>query len=334
MYNVAPWLHLAMESLLRQTMPSWEALLINDGSTDETGMLADYWARQDTRFRVFHQKNGGISVARNTGLDNAQGKWIVFLDGDDELEEDSLRDLLVVAHRHNASVVLGGYRRIGLASSASGSHGPAAVVVPQLAEGQVYLPPAMIRFCIRGAVPPVVWNGLYSIDLFTEHRFPPGQWHEDTWILPWLLSSSPGTVVLNRSVYRYRDRPGSLMNTFDHRRLDAITAYAPLRTLARRMQLGQRLHALAAARVSNVAAGLAWRIHTTGTLDTLPSYQQLYRRISRIELCAVALNPWTPLRSRIIALLMALDVAVFLAARTAANRITPLWLRGSPGRRS
>lgn len=82
-YNVAPYLRECLDSVLAQTFADWECLCVNDGSTDESGDILDEYAQKDVRFRVFHKKNGGVSSARNLGLDNAKGEWILFLDGDD-----------------------------------------------------------------------------------------------------------------------------------------------------------------------------------------------------------------------------------------------------------
>lgn len=82
-YNVAPYLRECLDSVLAQTFANWECLCVNDGSTDDSGAILDEYAEKDSRFRVFHKKNGGVSSARNLALDNAEGEWVGFLDGDD-----------------------------------------------------------------------------------------------------------------------------------------------------------------------------------------------------------------------------------------------------------
>ena len=82
-YNVAPYLRECLDSVLAQTFTDWECLCVNDGSTDASGAILDEYAKKDPRFRVFHKPNGGVSSARNLGLDNAKGEWTGFLDGDD-----------------------------------------------------------------------------------------------------------------------------------------------------------------------------------------------------------------------------------------------------------
>lgn len=82
-YNVEKWLHRCIDSILAQTFTDFELLLIDDGSTDASGAICDEYAQRDSRVRVFHKPNGGVSSARNLGLDNAQGEWIAFCDSDD-----------------------------------------------------------------------------------------------------------------------------------------------------------------------------------------------------------------------------------------------------------
>ena len=83
-YNVAPYLDRCIQSACTQTYKNIEIILIDDGSTDESGEKCDHWAEKDSRIVVVHQKNSGVSAARNTGLDIANGKYISFLDSDDE----------------------------------------------------------------------------------------------------------------------------------------------------------------------------------------------------------------------------------------------------------
>jgi glycosyltransferase involved in cell wall biosynthesis len=82
-YNVEPYLRRALDSLLTQTHTNWEAILVDDGSPDSCGAIADEYANQDSRFKVIHKINEGVSVARNVGMDAASGKYLLFLDPDD-----------------------------------------------------------------------------------------------------------------------------------------------------------------------------------------------------------------------------------------------------------
>lgn len=89
-YNVEKYLNKCVESVLNQTFPDFELLLINDGSKDNSGRICDEYAEKDHRIRAFHKINGGVSSARNLGLEHAKGEWIMFVDADDWIEKDCL----------------------------------------------------------------------------------------------------------------------------------------------------------------------------------------------------------------------------------------------------
>lgn len=96
-YNVAPYLSNFIESVLGQTFADWELLLVDDGSTDGSGQICNNYAQKDDRIRVFHKQNGGVSSARNVGLKNMCGEWVLIPDPDDELPFDSVETLLQYA---------------------------------------------------------------------------------------------------------------------------------------------------------------------------------------------------------------------------------------------
>lgn len=96
-YNTEKYLHRCVDSILAQTLPCFELLLIDDGSIDGSGVICDMYAAHDSRIHVFHKKNGGVSSARNLGLSNARGKWIYFADSDDIIMPDALKAFLAGA---------------------------------------------------------------------------------------------------------------------------------------------------------------------------------------------------------------------------------------------
>lgn len=93
-FNVEKYLREAVDSVRRQTFPHWELLMIDDGSTDQSGSICDDYVQMDDRIRVFHTANGGVSRARNLGIEHARGEYITFLDSDDYLREDFLETML------------------------------------------------------------------------------------------------------------------------------------------------------------------------------------------------------------------------------------------------
>lgn len=106
-YNAEKYLDSCIQSVLKQTYTNWELILIDDGSTDKSGRIAEEYGFADERITVFHQKNLGVSLARNQGIDEATGNYVVFLDADDELIEDCLAKTVNIAEETNADVVAG-----------------------------------------------------------------------------------------------------------------------------------------------------------------------------------------------------------------------------------
>ena len=109
-YKAEQCLHRCVDSILAQTMTDFELLLIDDGSPDKSGEICDEYAAKDNRVRVFHKDNGGVSSARNLGLDNATGEWISFIDADDWVEKEYLAEL---AKKLDADFIVGGVNIIG-----------------------------------------------------------------------------------------------------------------------------------------------------------------------------------------------------------------------------
>lgn len=108
-YNVENYLSYALDSILNQTYKNLEVLLIDDGSTDSSSKIAEEYVKRDSRFILIHQKNQGLSGARNTGLNNATGKYIMFLDSDDFFDSNSCQSLYDCIEQTNADYVIGNY---------------------------------------------------------------------------------------------------------------------------------------------------------------------------------------------------------------------------------
>ena len=108
-YNAAAYLQKCLDSVVNQTQTDWEAILINDGSTDNSGDICESYINRDSRFRLFNQSNSGVSIARNTGLDNVRGEWVLFLDSDDILPKDALATFTQVPQFSTYDMIIGGY---------------------------------------------------------------------------------------------------------------------------------------------------------------------------------------------------------------------------------
>lgn len=110
-YNVASYLRKCLDTIVAQTCQDIEILVIDDGSTDQSGAICDEYACRDDRINIFHVENGGLSAARNIGIEHAKGEWIAFVDSDDWVEPDMLERALSAATRDQLDLVFWGYRK-------------------------------------------------------------------------------------------------------------------------------------------------------------------------------------------------------------------------------
>ena len=108
-YNVDKYLDKCVNSIINQKYKNLEIILVDDGSTDESGKKCDLWAEKDNRIRVIHKENGGLSDARNVGIDNSKGYYISFIDSDDFIENDMIEVLLKEIKENNCDISICGY---------------------------------------------------------------------------------------------------------------------------------------------------------------------------------------------------------------------------------
>ena len=107
-YNSEKYLQRCIDSILSQTFNDYELILINDGSSDNSGNICDKYEKEDHRIKVFHKENGGVSSARNLGIDNAKGEWVAFIDSDDQLDRDYLLNFNL---NSDADLLVQGYKK-------------------------------------------------------------------------------------------------------------------------------------------------------------------------------------------------------------------------------
>ncbi len=108
-YQVEAYVARAIESIQQQTLTNWEFLIVDDGTRDKSGEICDVYAKKDQRIRVFHKENGGAPSARNLAMDHARGKYLYFMDSDDWTEPEMLADMVELAERDNAQLVVAGF---------------------------------------------------------------------------------------------------------------------------------------------------------------------------------------------------------------------------------
>lgn len=208
-YNVMKYLPRCVDSLRRQTYRNLEIILVDDGSTDNSGALAEKIAMEDRRIRVFHKENGGTSSARNLGLSKARGKYIGFVDSDDYVDPRMYERLLAAALEDGLLMVQTSRDEI----DEQGKRLPDVCVPPEemeLLESGKFMRELLLHrgdcsFCTK----------LTHASLFQGERFPEGELNEDFYLLVRLLQRVPAVAILPQQDYHVFYRYGSNTRTRD-----------------------------------------------------------------------------------------------------------------------
>lgn len=203
-YNVAAYLSRCVDSLLEQQDVELEILLVDDGSTDASGSICDGYAARDSRVRVIHKENGGLSSARNAGLDAAEGEYLTFVDSDDYVEPDSYGPMLALAERWGARLVCGGRYDV------DGNTGEKTVGLCPEKTQRISGEELAGRIFLWDGCDSSACDKLYHRSLFDTIRYPEGRVCEDVPVTYRLVLKAEWVVLWNRPYYHYYHRPGSI----------------------------------------------------------------------------------------------------------------------------
>lgn len=212
-FNIEEYLPRCMDSLLKQTYPNMELILVDDGSSDRTPQICDDYAEKHEGIQVIHRPNGGPSAARNAGLKAAHGDYIGYVDGDDWVEPDMYEKMLAALLEKDAQVAICTYRQVG--KGAEEIH-PTGKVVELTKEEtlEIYIC-GHEQYHIYHSV----WSKLFNRKLIEGIEFPEGRKSEDIMYTTWALTRASKCVFLDTPYYNYMmDRESSIMNTKLHER--------------------------------------------------------------------------------------------------------------------
>jgi len=219
-YNVEQYLERCLESIYNQTYKNIEVLLINDGSPDQSYKIAKAFAEKDLRFKYYEKDNGGLSSARNFGIDRCSGEYISFVDSDDWVEEDFIDRLVEASQRSQSDIAICNMRYIY-------SDGSVRQNVPQIIEEKtVSNTEALSDLFNSRYFRNHAQNKLYRAKLFKETgiRYPLGKLYEDIFTTYRVFYESERVIYIPLGLYDYlQARPGSILNTkFSNRQFDAF----------------------------------------------------------------------------------------------------------------
>jgi len=203
-YNQELYLRTCIESVLAQTYDNWECVLVDDGSTDYSGKICDEYAKTDNRFKVIHKKNAGLAAARQTGLDNISGKYVVNIDSDDWIDPKHIENMVVAAEKCHADIVICPY-------------------FENIDDKQLHMeckPSAFDLQTLRCEVLEATYHAgvvlkLFNRDLFTQHPIQPApySYYEDMFTYLSCLQYAKKVIYIPEATYHYRYNTSSLTNT-------------------------------------------------------------------------------------------------------------------------
>lgn len=235
-YNIKDYIEKCIESLISQTYRNIEIILVDDGSTDGSGDICDKYAEIDKRITVLHKENGGLSDARNYGIDRAHGSLLAFVDGDDWLHPQMYELMTSVMESNTADIVTCWYEQLN-----------------EDFARQRYRQEELSLKILTGAealsdieIPLVVaWNKLYKKEIFSSIRYPKGRLHEDEYAIHRILYQCNIVVVIDKPLYFYTIRSDSIVARMTPKRIhDSLEAFADRVAFADEMGWGEVMPAV------------------------------------------------------------------------------------------
>ncbi len=218
-YNVEKYIHQCVDSIINQTYTNLEIILVDDGSPDNCGKICDEYAAKDSRIKVIHKPNGGLSDARNCGIEAADGEWLMFIDSDDWIEPDMAQKLLDAVTKEKADMAVCSVTLFNEKERLTPDNylSPARTVSGIQLLKEKWLNVQFIIAC----------NKIYKKELFENIRYPVGKLHEDEFVIHYLLYEAKKVCVIEDKLYNYRQNENSITGSkYSPRNLDAFFAIA------------------------------------------------------------------------------------------------------------
>lgn len=271
-YNAGRYLADCLESIIRQTFSDWEMIIADDGSSDMTFELSDKFASQDPRIRVIHLKRQGVSAARNSCLEKARGRYLAFVDADDLLEPDYLKDLFRKAEQSGADIT-----QCSFFYERNGEKIPEANGVDGIFEDSGSIMRAYFNG-MHGDIRDGVWAKLFRREVFSDIRFDTGlSIYEDSYYIYQCLKKAGKVMCFSTPLYRYVQHSDSTTHTRIYER------YEDFFSMFEKQKEDLASDDLLRKRISNREAETAlWLIRKMVDYGNTPAFWDLRKRILRI----------------------------------------------------
>lgn len=223
-YNAEKYVANCIEAVLAQSVSEFELILIDDGSNDSTNAICEKYAEKDNRIRYYKYENAGVSVARNRGIEKAEGTYTVFADADDIICENQLEVLLSDVQEYNCDIVMAGFYEWRSAQC----------IIPRYGTGKKqYLQndEVMYTFLADSIIHSTVWAKLFRTDLVKEVKFPVGiAIAEDLYFIYLILKKCSKVLIHDVCLYKYKITENSAMaSTISNKNFDAFKIYKKIR---------------------------------------------------------------------------------------------------------
>ena len=221
-YNVENYLNKCLDSIITQTYKNIEIIVVNDGSTDNSGEICQEYAQKDNRIVYIEQGNAGLSAARNTSLDNMSGDYVTFVDSDDWIEQDYLETLYKKIVEYQADIAVGNYYSFNESEGMFYFHILGDSCYEKVYDNvsifeNLYESHEMKSFALISA-----WGKLYKVGLFEQLRFDIGKLGEDGYLNQKIYLLAEKIVYIHKGIYSYRIRNNSLSRTWTEKWMHAL----------------------------------------------------------------------------------------------------------------
>lgn len=221
-YNIENFLEGCINSLICQTYKNIEIILVDDGSSDKSGEICDSFSEKDSRIKVIHKENGGLSDARNCGIDNCKGEYIIFIDGDDYVEDSFCKVLYQTAAENNADMAICSFSCVDEGGNPiEGLNAKNPMMERILTKDNFYrILLRNVNWCYI-----VAWNKIYRRRIWDKLRYPKGKIHEDEYMICDIINECDTIATTSLKLYNYVQRNGSITNKkFSEKRFDIFDA--------------------------------------------------------------------------------------------------------------